>query len=242
LTRRRRGRGWVFLDAKGVVVTDTEVRDRIEHLAIPPAWRQVWITPFSNGHLQAVGTDDAGRRQYLYHPDWQANRNRLKHERVLQLGAALPAARARAADALTTPSLTRDRALATAFRLLDCGHFRIGGEVYAETNGSFGLSTLRRDHVHRQDGALLFQYVAKSGVEHIERIADPVLVENVGAMLRRRGGDVDELLVYRDGRTWRRVTSEGHQLLRQGRPPIGSERQGLPHLARHGAGRRGGCG
>jgi len=198
----------VILDTDGAVVSDAEIRRRIEHLAIPPAWRNVWITPFSNGHLQAVGTDDAGRRQYLYHPDWQANRNRLKYQRVLELGAALPGARTRIADALTAPSLSRDRALATAFRLLDCGHFRIGGAVYAEANGSFGLSTLRRDHVHRREGALVFRYTAKSGIEHIERIADPVLVENVGAMLRRRGGDVDELLGYREGRSWRRLTGD----------------------------------
>jgi DNA topoisomerase IB len=208
LTRRRSGRGWAYLDADGGLVTDKAVRRRIETLAIPPAWQDVWITPFANGHLQAVGTDAAGRRQYLYHPDWQANRDRIKHARVLKLGAALPRARSIVAEHLAESSLTRERVLGTAFRLLDRGHFRIGGELYAETNGSYGLSTLRRDHVHRRGGALVFEYVAKSGLDRVERIDDPVLLDVMGSLLRRRGGDIETLLVYRDGRQWRRVTSD----------------------------------
>jgi DNA topoisomerase IB len=127
---------------------------------------------------------------------------------VLQLGAALPRARNAVAADLTAPGLSRERVLATAFRLLDAGHFRIGGELYAATNGSYGLSTLRREHVRRQHGLLVFEYVAKSGVVHTERIQDPILLETVGALIRRRGGEVDELLVYRDGRHWRRITSD----------------------------------
>jgi hypothetical protein len=145
ITRRRRGKGWAYLNSDGSPVTDMSVRRRIDSLVIPPAWRDVWITPFANGHLQAVGTDAAGRRQYLYHPDWHNNRSRQKHQRVLALGAALPRARSVVARDLTAPELTRERLLATAFRLLDAGHFRIGGEIYSETNGSYGLSTLRRD-------------------------------------------------------------------------------------------------
>jgi len=141
ITRRRRGKGWAYLDSDGSPVTDKAVRQRIDALVIPPAWQDVWITPFANGHLQAVGTDVAGRRQYLYHPDWQNSRNQQKHQRVLALGAALPRARSVVARDLTAPELTRERLLATAFRLLDAGHFRIGGEVYAESNGSYGLST-----------------------------------------------------------------------------------------------------
>ena len=208
LTRRRSGRGWAYLDAVGGLVTDKAVRRRIEALVIPPAWRDVWITPFPNGHLQAVGTDAAGRRQYLYHPEWQADRDRVKHARVLQLGAALPRARSIVAEHLSQTALTRERVLGTAFRLLDRGHFRIGGQVYAETNGSYGLSTLRRDHVHRRGGALVFEYVAKSGLDRVERIDDPVLLDVMGSLLRRRGGDVDALLVHRDGRGWRRITSD----------------------------------
>ena len=206
-TRRRRGSGWEYLDADGSRITDPVTRQRIKNLAIPPAWQDVWITQAANGHLQAVGTDAAGRRQYLYHPDWQFSRGRAKHNRVLQLGAALPRARLTVADHLTSPSLSRDRALAAAFRLLDRGHFRIGGEIYALANGSFGLSTLRRDHVARRSGTLVFDYTAKSGIQHVETIDDPDLLDTIGKMLRRRAGDIDELLVYREGRSWRRVTS-----------------------------------
>ncbi len=208
LTRRRSGRGWAYFDAGGALVTDRGVRRRIEALVIPPAWQDVWITPFPNGHLQAVGTDAAGRRQYLYHPDWQENRNRIKHARVLELGAALPRARSIVVEHLSEKSLTRERVLGTAFRLLDRGHFRIGGQIYAETNGSYGLSTLRRDHVHRRSGALVFEYVAKSGLERVERIEDPVLLEVMGSLLRRRAGDIDALLVYKAGGDWRRLTSD----------------------------------
>src|SRR6478609_9092324 len=129
ITRRRRGRGFTYHDAKGRVVDDPEIRSRIDDLVIPPAWQRVWITPFANGHLQAVGTDVAGRRQYLYHPDWQANQDRIKHQRVRQLGSALPRARNVGLEHLSEPSMSRERVLATAFRLLDCGHFRIGGAV-----------------------------------------------------------------------------------------------------------------
>lgn len=207
LTRRRRGSGWEYRDAAGARISDLDTRQRIKELAIPPAWQDVWITPMPNGHLQAVGTDAAGRRQYLYHHDWQASRSRVKHDRVLELGAALPRARLSVAEDLRSPTLSRDRALAAAFRLLDRGHFRIGGEIYAQSNGSFGLSTLRRDDVAKRNGKLVFDYTAKSGIRHIETIDDPELLDTVGAMLRRRTGDIDELLVYRDGRSWRRITS-----------------------------------
>ena len=207
ITRRRRGRGFTYHDAKGRVVDDPEIRSRIDDLVIPPAWQQVWITPYANGHLQAVGTDVAGRRQYMYHLDWQRNQGNLKHGRVLQLGAALPKARSVVAEHLDQSGLTRERVLATAFRLLDCGHFRIGGEVYAEANGSFGLSTLRREHVHRQGDELVFEYIAKSGLARVERIDDEILLDVVSSLRRRRGGDVDELLVYRDGKQWHRATS-----------------------------------
>ena len=205
LQRRRRGRGWQYLDVGGVRITDVTTVARIEGLVIPPAWQSVWISAAPNGHIQAVGTDIAGRRQYLYHPDWSARRHTRKFQRVELFGAALPNARRQVADQLTDSAYTRDRALATAFRLLDRGHFRIGGEVYAEANGSFGLATLRREHVRREKDELVFDYTAKSGLHRVERIADPDLLSAIGGRLRHRG-EVAELLAYRDGRTWRRIT------------------------------------
>ena len=205
LTRRRRGRGWQFLDVDGDPV-DEATRRRIESLVIPPAWRDVWIAPWPNGHIQAVGTDDAGRRQYLYHEDWTTSRHRRKFARVAEFAARLPAARREVEEQLALDGMPEERALATAFSLLDRGHFRVGGEVYAQTNGSFGLATLRRDQVRRERGALVFDYTAKSGLRRVERIDDPRLSRSIDVLLRRRGGN-PELLSYRDGRTWRPVGS-----------------------------------
>ena len=208
ITRRRRGRGWSYTDAAGEPIDDQEVRARLDGLVIPPAWTDVWITPFANGHLQAVGTDAKGRRQYLYHDDWRARQDLIKHRRVLQLGGALPGARNRALEAFGHRRWNRDRALALAFRLLDRGHFRIGGAGYVQANGSYGLSTLLRSHVRRRSGALIFEYTAKSGVHRIERIDYAALVEAVTSLMRRRGDTVDELLAYHTRAGWRALTSD----------------------------------
>jgi DNA topoisomerase I len=207
-TRRRRGKGFSYLDVKGRVIEDPEVLQRVKVLAIPPAWTNVWICPDSRGHLQAVGTDAAGRRQYLYHPMWREHRDREKHIRVLGVARRLRAARELVARDLDEPGLSRRRVLACAFRLLDLGFFRIGGEDYAQENGTFGLATLRREHVtvHR-DGSLTFDYVAKSGSERQVRLTDPQAYAVVSALVRReRPGQ--ELLAYQaDDGVWRDVTT-----------------------------------
>ncbi len=136
---------------------------------IPPAWRDVWVCPWPNGHLQAVGTDEAGRRQYLYHPDWRTQRDALKHARVLDFGRVLSKAREQVLVDLGTEGMTQDRACAVAVRLLDLGYFRIGNDVYAEENGSFGLTTLQRQHVRKQgadDGVLLRRQVRDRALHH----------------------------------------------------------------------------
>ncbi|MBC7310711.1 MAG: DNA topoisomerase IB, partial [Tetrasphaera sp.] len=145
-TRRRAGKGFVYLDSDGQRLPPEEV-ERIRSLAIPPAWRDVWICPLANGHLQAVGTDDAGRRQYLYHPVWRAKRDKEKYDRVLQAAALLPKARRHVMKDLQASGMPRERAAAVAVRLLDLGYFRIGSDAYADANGSFGLTTLERQHV-----------------------------------------------------------------------------------------------
>jgi len=206
ISRQRRGRGWVYTQPDGSRV-DAETKARIDDLVIPPAWREVWICPWPNGHLQAIGTDAAGRRQYQYHQDWQAQRHQEKYRRVLTFGRRLPRARAVVDQDLASPDLDRDRVLATAFRLLDVGQFRIGGEVYAQENGSFGLATLRRDHVRRADGALVFDYTAKSGLNRVERVTDDALLTAMAPLRDRRGGPA-ELLAYREGRTWHRITGD----------------------------------
>lgn len=199
-TRRRAGRGFVYLDEHGDRLPP-EHAQRVKDLVIPPAWDDVWVTPHANGHLQAVGTDDAGRRQYLYHPAWRTRRDAEKFERMEQFGRALVQARQRVLLDLGTDGMPLERACAAAVRLLDLGYFRIGNDVYADEHGSFGLTTLERRHVRRQRDRLVFTFVGKSGVDHRIEIDDVTVVEAVEVMRRRRSDD-PQLLAYKVGRGW----------------------------------------
>src|SRR4051812_32265392 len=156
LRRVRRGKGFSYYTPDGELLTDEKTILRIKELVIPPAWRNVWISPHSNGHIQAVGTDAAGRRQYLYHQKWQEERSEEKFDRVLQMSSGLPEWRARIADDLHGHGLTRDRVLALALHLLDRGYFRAGGEAYAEENNSYGIATLLCEHVAVKGDAVVF--------------------------------------------------------------------------------------
>jgi DNA topoisomerase I len=199
IVRRRRGRGFEYRDSAGRRVEDPETLERIRLLAIPPAWTDVWICPDALGHLQAVGTDAAGRRQYRYHDRWRTRRDQEKFDEMLGFARALPRVRAAAAKHLAQEGLTRERVLACAVRLLDRGFFRVGGEEYAADNGSFGLATLRKEHVSlAADGVLVFDYPAKSGKRRLQRVVDPEVYAVVGELKRRRGGS-PELLAYRNG-------------------------------------------
>ncbi|MDN5764051.1 MAG: DNA topoisomerase IB, partial [Microlunatus sp.] len=204
-SRRRAGKGFVYLDQQGSRLAEEDA-ERCRMLVIPPAWEQVWICPRANGHLQAVGTDDAGRRQYLYHPEWRRKRDESKHDRVLEVASRLPRARRRVALHLQLEGMPYERALATAFRLLDLGFFRIGGEAYAEANQSYGLATILKEHVSLERGSVVFDFVAKSGQERYVALADELVRTSVRDLLRRRTGG-PELLAYRDGGTWKDVTS-----------------------------------
>ncbi|GAA4122552.1 DNA topoisomerase IB [Nocardioides fonticola] len=205
-TRRRAGRGFVYLDGDGDRLEPADV-ERVRSLVIPPAWQDVWITPHPNGHLQAVGTDAAGRRQYLYHPAWRERRDAEKFERMLLFGRSLARARERMAADLGSTGMPLERACAAAVRLLDLGYFRIGNDVYADANGSFGLTTLERRHVRRRREVLVFSFVGKSGVSHRIEIDDAVVVEAIEVMRRRRGDDV-RLLSYQEARRWRSMLPE----------------------------------
>lgn len=198
-TRRRAGTGFTYLDGHGERLPAPDVA-RIKALVIPPAWADVWISPVANGHIQAVGTDVAGRRQYLYHPDWRVKRDEEKFARVSDVARKLPKARAALLEHLQQDGMTLDRAAATAVRLLDRGYFRIGGDVYTE-NESFGLTTLERRHVTRHGDLLLFAFVGKSGVEHRIEIDDPLAIAAVETMRRRRGGG-EQLMAYKNVRRW----------------------------------------
>jgi DNA topoisomerase IB len=160
----------------------------------------VWICPLPNGHLQATGVDAAGRRQYLYHPDWRARRDRLKFQRVAEAARLLPRVRRRVSADLRRPGMPLERAAATAVRLLDLGYFRIGNDYYADANGSFGLTTLERRHVRRHGTGLAFQFVGKSGIEHHVMIEDAQAIAALESMRRRSGGG--RLLAYREAGGW----------------------------------------
>jgi DNA topoisomerase-1 len=206
LHRARRGRGFSYVDAGGNPVDDGAVLARIEALVIPPAWTDVWICPVASGHIQAVGTDAAGRRQYLYHDHWRLTRDLAKHERVLDFGALLPSVRDRVCGDLRRDGLDRERVLSCAVRLLDLGFFRIGSEQYASQNQTFGLATMRKDHVTVSKGVVTFDYVAKSGKHRVQSLVEPEVGAVVQALKRRRGGGT-ELLAYRDGPRWVDVKS-----------------------------------
>ena len=199
-TRRRAGKGFAYLDGDGRRLPAEEV-ERIRSLAIPPAWEDVWICPYPNGHIQAVGTDAAGRRQSLYHPDWRTKRDEMKFERVKVAGTRLAKARERIIEDLQHEGMPLARAAATATRLLDLGYFRIGSDAYADANGSFGLTTLERRHVRRQGKDLVFSFVGKSGIEHSITISDPHVIESLNLMRRRRGGS-PRLLAYKGEARW----------------------------------------
>ena len=202
ITRRRRGRGFVYLYSDGRRVTDPQLLLHIKQLVIPPAWTDVWICPDPNGHLQAVGTDAAGRKQYLYHPRWRERRDAQKFEHMLEFARALPDIRGVLVEHLRGDGLTHRRVLACAVRLLDRGFFRIGTEGYAEQNQTYGLATMHKRHVKLREGhEIEFDYVSKSGKRLIRSVVDPEVYEVVAALKRRRGGG-PELLAYKEGARW----------------------------------------
>ena len=206
LTRRRRGKGFEYLDADGNRVQDVGTLQRIKDLGIPPAWTNVWICPCDNGHLQAVGTDAAGRKQYLYHEAWRTRRDAEKFDKMIEFASSLPKIRHVTDQDLDQEGLPRERVLACAVRLLDRGFFRIGGETYAETNETYGLATMRKEHVRFEGSEVVFEYIAKSGKERLQSVVDPAVYDVVKALKRRRGGG-DELLAYRVGKQWIDVKS-----------------------------------
>jgi DNA topoisomerase-1 len=201
LRRRRRGKGFEYLDEDGRRVTDDETIARVVDLAIPPAWEDVWICPHPMGHIQATGVDVRGRKQYRYHDKWRERADQRKFDSMTDFAGALPGMRRRVARDLAGRDITRRRVLACAVRLLDRGFFRVGGEDYAVENESYGLATLHKRHVTLHGDTLRFDYPAKSGRRRVQRIVDPEVRDVVAALKKRRGGG-HELLAYKDGRRW----------------------------------------
>jgi len=201
IARLRRGRGFAYVDAAGTRIEDEATIDRIRALAIPPAWRDVWICTDPHGHIQATGIDAAGRKQYRYHDAWRRRRDQAKFDAMVAFARALPALRRRVARDLAdvddgAGGLGKTRVLASAVRLLDVGLFRIGGEDYAAQNETYGLTTLRKAHVRVERDGLLFDFPAKHGVRRVQRVSDADVRPVIVALKRRRGGG-EELLAWR---------------------------------------------
>ncbi|WP_030674925.1 DNA topoisomerase IB [Streptomyces sp. NRRL B-1347] len=203
--RTRHGRGFRYLDPRGRPVRDPAELDRIKALVIPPAWQDVWICAKANGHLQAVGTDAAGRRQYLYHPQFRAEQEQAKHEHVLDVADRLPRVREAVEAHLGDRGLTRQRVLATAVRLLDLGFFRVGSDRYADLNDTYGLTTLLREHTRCQRGEVVFTYPSKQGKEQVQAVADPSACRSITALAHRREGG-DRLFVYWERPDWHEIS------------------------------------
>jgi DNA topoisomerase IB len=206
--RRRRGKGFEYVDAEGTKVDDPELLQRINELVIPPAWQEVWICPYPGGHIQATGIDARGRKQYLYHPKWRRRRDQEKFDDMIRFARALPAMReAVDRDLHSTEDVTRERVLACAVRLLDKGFFRIGSEDYAVTNETYGLATMHKAHVKLlDDDVLLFDYPAKHGKRRVQSVVDADVAAVIRTLKARRGGG-RELLAHKRGRRWVDVRS-----------------------------------
>jgi DNA topoisomerase-1 len=179
ISRRRRGRGFAYVDPKGTQVRDDATLTRIRSLAVPPAYHDVWICPLPNGHIQATGRDDRGRKQYRYHPRWREVRDETKYERLLDFARALPAIRKRIATDLRAQTPTREKILATIVRLLETTTIRVGNDEYARTNNSFGLTTLRNGHAKVHGAVVTFSFRGKSGIKHAIDLRDEALAKVV---------------------------------------------------------------
>ena len=206
--RVRSGTGFSYRDPDGNTDADPEVRKRLDELVVPPAWDDVWISPYENGHVLATGIDGAGRRQYMYHPSWRERMDKIKYDRALALAESLPGARRMVTQDLRRPDPDRRRALAAAFRMLDQGSLRVGSERYATEHGSRGLSTLLCAHAHVSGDDIELGFPGKSHQEWSSTIHDHDLARVIVGM-KRRGGNA-RLLAFRErrGAEWEPLAAE----------------------------------
>lgn len=238
LTRKKSGRGFSYFDVDGELIRDRSERDRIKQIVIPPAWQDVWICPFENGHLQATGRDAKGRKQYRYHPEWQEIRNRAKFDRLISFGQALSDIRQQTDQHMRLKGLPREKVLALVVRLLETTLIRVGNVAYARSNQSYGLTTLRTKHVDIDGHEVTFEFTGKSGVEHHIELTDRRLAniikrcheipgytvfqyfDDEGSKQRVDSGEVNDYLHYITGkdftakefRTWAGTTLAAQEL------------------------------
>jgi DNA topoisomerase-1 len=200
ITRRRSGAGWMYFSPNGKKIQDASARKRLDFLAIPPAWVDVWICPDSDGHIQATARDARGRKQYRYHPSYREARDRSKFRHMLEFSEVLPRLRECIERDLRAPDLARRQLLATVVRLLDRTLIRVGNDEYARENKSFGLTTLRRRHVRVEGSLLKFSFRGKSGVEHTISLSDLRLARIVQRCRDLPGQDMFQYLDARKRR------------------------------------------
>jgi DNA topoisomerase-1 len=194
IQRRPKGNGFEYLDAKGEPIDDEKTLARIKSLVIPPAWTSVWISPYANSHIQAVGRDARGRKQYRYHPEYRKVRDLIKFDRMRAFGRALPRIRRIVGQDLARKGMPKRKVLAAVVRLLETSYIRIGNEEYAEENNSFGLTTLRNQHVQVMGDVLKFKFRGKSAQQHEITIKDPRLAKIVRRCKDIPGSDLFEYL------------------------------------------------
>jgi DNA topoisomerase-1 len=207
IVRRKRGRGFEYVDESGERIDDEDTLERIHSLVIPPGWEDVWICSDPLGHIQATGIDVRGRKQYRYHDRWRERRDREKFDAMVEFARSLPKLREQVARDLRKRKVSRERVLACAVRLLDRGFFRIGSESYAEENETYGLATMRKRHVEVKGDNVVFDYEAKGGKRRMQVVGDPAIAGLVRTLRKRRGGG-HELLAYRNDDGWHDVRSE----------------------------------
>jgi DNA topoisomerase-1 len=179
IRRMRKGKKFGYIDPSGKTITDEKILKRIRSLVIPPAWKDVWICPSLNGHIQATGRDDRNRKQYRYHAKWRAIRDETKYDKISLFGLVLPCIRERISIDLQLPGLSREKVLAAVIRILDTTHMRVGNEEYARDNHSYGLTTLRDKHIAIEAGTIHFHFNGKSGQTQDLRVHDPKLAKIV---------------------------------------------------------------
>lgn len=177
IQRKRSGKSFIYFAPNGDRIKDEKTIQRINALAIPPAYKDVWICPLDNGHLQATGRDAKGRKQYRYHPLWRSIRDQTKFSRMIAFSQALPEIRRRLEQDLALPGLPKQKVLATVLKLMELTRIRVGNEEYAKTNHSYGLTTLHDDHVHVKGTKVQFQFRGKSGVDHEIEVSDKQLAK-----------------------------------------------------------------
>jgi len=204
ITRQRAGKGWIYFQPGGRRITDHAVTRRLNGLAIPPAWSDVWICPDPDGHIQATARDARGRKQYRYHPQYREARDRSKFRRMLEFSEVLPRLRERIERDLRADDLSRRQLLATVVRLLDKTLIRVGNDEYVRENRSYGLTTLRRRHLTIDGSVLRFSFRGKSGVEHSIAVADPRLARIIQRCQHLPG---QELFQYKDAAGKRHLIS-----------------------------------